>query len=506
MDVDFLKTRARFSSQQVAIRDPLKGKEWTYEDLNQRAVNLAHYLLAYGISKGDRVALFCPNDIAYFDLLFACTKIGAVLVPINWRLKPIEIKKILEDCHPKIVFFASNHKDRLEKLVPDSQMVDVDDMEYDLICETKIEKELPFVKVDKYSPAFIMYTSGSTGMPKGVMISHNGMIQNAMNGIVNWNFKMSDRTLVSAPMFHIVTLCGFAIPFILNGSQLIIERYFNPREAIELISDYKITHLFMVPTMYYTLLTHESFYPQALESVKVFISGGAPASDFVQKAFKKMGHTIINSYGLTEVGPNNFRILPEEVADHPKSIGKPIMFVRARIVDKEFQDVKRGDIGELILSGEHVCLGYWENSAETQKAFHGNYFCTGDLARQDQEGFYYIVNRKKELIITGGENVLPSEVEAVLNRHPLIKDSIVVGFDNAEFGESVGAAIQLEADFADYSKELNRYCLEHLAGYKAPKAYLVLEDFPRNAIGKIDKGQIQKWLTDYVKRHGQDII
>ncbi|MGL6299591.1 AMP-binding protein [Streptococcus iniae] len=185
------------------MRDPLKGKEWTYEDLNQRAVNLAHYLLAYGISKGDRVALFCPNDIAYFDLLFACTKIGAVLVPINWRLKPIEIKKILEDCHPKIVFFASNHKDRLEKLVPDSQMVDVDDMEYDLICETKIEKELPFVKVDKYSPAFIMYTSGSTGMPKGVMISHNGMIQNAMNGIVNWNFKMSDRTLVSAPMFHI---------------------------------------------------------------------------------------------------------------------------------------------------------------------------------------------------------------------------------------------------------------------------------------------------------------
>ncbi|MGT2932934.1 long-chain-fatty-acid--CoA ligase FadD [Streptococcus catagoni] len=498
MDVDFLKTRARYSSNKVAVYDPLKERSWTYSQLEKRAINLASYLLRYGISKGDRVALFSPNDISYYDLLFACTKIGASLVPLNWRLKPIEIKKIIEDCSPKLVFYASHHKDRLENIFTESQMIDVDSREYDLICEREVSSAIPHIKVDKYSPAFIMYTSGSTGMPKGVMISHNGMIQNALNGIASWNFKDTDSTLVSAPMFHIAAFCGLAIPFILHGASVVIERYFNPREAIQLIEDYQVTHLFMVPTMYYTLVTHESFNAKAFSSVQTMISGGAPASDYVQEVFSQYGHTIINSYGLTEVGPNNFRILPEEVAAHPKSIGKPIMFVGARIVDSEFQDVKQGEVGELLLSGQQVCQGYWENSAETEKAFHGKYFCTGDLARQDEDGFYYIVNRKKELIITGGENVLPSEVESVLNNHPLIKESVVLGYDNPEFGESVGAILLLEADFEDYAIHLNRYCLEHLAGYKVPKAYIVLDDFPRNAIGKIDKMQLKKMLNDAV--------
>lgn len=429
MNVDFLTTRARLSANQIALIDPDKGRKWTYDDLNQRAIRLATFLLKFGITKGDRIILFSPNDVAYFDLLFACTKIGAIMVPLNWRLKPIEIKKIIEDCRPSLAFYASHHKDRLESIFEDSRMIDIDSEDYQTICEEGPLTPLPNIKVDKMNPAFIMYTSGSTGMPKGVMISH----------------------------------------------------------------------LFMVPTMYYTLVTHEAFDADALQSVRVMISGGAPASDYVQAAFANLGHTIINSYGLTEVGPNNFRILPEEVPNHPKSIGKPIMFVSTRIVDAEFQDVAPGQVGELLISGEHMCLGYWENSSESQKAFHGKYFCTGDLARQDEEGFYYIVNRKKELIITGGENVLPSEVEAVLNRHPLVKDSVVLGFDNPEFGESVAAALILDGECQEYKKVLNHYCMDHLAGYKTPKAYLILDDFPRNAIGKVDKLALQKMINDNVE-------
>lgn len=499
MNVDFLTTRARLSANQIALIDPDKGRKWTYDDLNQRAIRLATFLLKFGITKGDRIILFSPNDVAYFDLLFACTKIGAIMVPLNWRLKPIEIKKIIEDCRPSLAFYASHHKDRLESIFEDSRMIDIDSEDYQTICEEGPLTPLPNIRVDKMNPAFIMYTSGSTGMPKGVMISHSGMIQNALNGIANWNFEQKDSTLVSAPMFHIAAFCGFAIPFLMNGSTVVIERYFNPREALDLIRNYRISHLFMVPTMYYTLVTHEAFDADALQSVRVMISGGAPASDYVQAAFANLGHTIINSYGLTEVGPNNFRILPEEVPNHPKSIGKPIMFVSTRIVDAEFQDVAPGQVGELLISGEHMCLGYWENSSESQKAFHGKYFCTGDLARQDEEGFYYIVNRKKELIITGGENVLPSEVEAVLNRHPLVKDSVVLGFDNPEFGESVAAALILDGECQEYKKVLNHYCMDHLAGYKTPKAYLILDDFPRNAIGKVDKLALQKMINDNVE-------
>lgn len=500
MEIDFLKTRARLSSDQIAVIDPLKERQWTYGQLHQRAINLAHYLLKRNISKGDRVALFAPNDVAYYDLLFACTKIGAIMVPLNWRLKPIEIEKIVKDCSPKFVLYAEHHKDRIESIFAEKDRIDIDSQYYDAIFSKPISEDLPELHIDKYSPAFIMYTSGSTGMPKGVMISHNGMIQNALNGIASWNFVANDSTLVSAPMFHIAAFGGFAIPFIVNGLTVVLQRYFNPLEAIQLIENYKITHLFMVPTMYYTLLTHDSFDSKALSSVKVMISGGAPASNFVQKSFEKFGYNIINSYGLTEVGPNNFRILASEVADHPKSIGKPLMFVGARIVDENFQDVKPGEIGELLLSGQHVFRGYWENSAETEKASYGKFFCTGDLAKQDEDGFYYIVNRKKELIITGGENVLPSEVETVLNNYPIVRDSVVLGYDNPEFGESVGAAIILNADCPDYEKEITRYCLEHLAGYKVPKAYLLLDEFPRNAIGKIDKLAIQKLLNQVLSK------
>lgn len=501
MNVDFISTRSRISADDIALIDPLKERKWTYSEVNNRAINLAKFLLEQGVEKGDRVDLFSPNDIAYFDLLFACTKIGAYLVPINWRLKPIEISKILEDCRPSIIFYANNHYDRLDGLFPIEKMIDIDSPIYDEICETNTDTKLPKIKVDKSSPIIIMYTSGSTGRPKGVLITHNGIIQNALNAISSWNFSNTDSTLASAPLFHIAGFAGMAIPFLVNGGSVIIERYFSPTISMDYIRDYKITYLFMVPTMYYTIITHEDFDEEIFQHVKLVSSDGAPPSEFVRKRFEQMGKTVINSYGLTEVGPNNFRILPEEVIGREQSIGKPIMFVEAIIVDSDYNEVEYGEIGELLLSSHHICAGYWENSAETEKAFYGNYFCTGDLARKDKDGFFYIANRKKELIITGGENVLPSEVESVLNKHEFVKDSVVVGFNNPEFGESVGAMVILDVDYDDTIEDtLKKYCVEHLAGYKTPKHYIFVDDFPKNAIGKIDKLSIVSEIEDDIKR------
>lgn len=494
MNLDWIKVRSLLTPDRTALIDPLKNKEWTYKAVNQRAENLARYLKKKGVVKGERVALYAPNDISYFDTLLACIKLGAIFIPLNWRLKPIEIKKVIEDAQPKVILHSSQISKRLALVDQSLLSLDVDSEEYQIVCETSSHEALPSESIELDSPVMLIYTTGTTGDPKGAIITHNGMINNSMNTIISWNITHKDSTIASAPMFHIAGISGIIIPLLLNGGKIIIDRFFDGKNTNEMIRYYKPTMLFMVPTMYYGLISAENFHKNNLASVHTFVAGGSPPLQKVIDYFAEEKLPLINSYGLTEAGPNNFKLTGETALQYPFSIGYPSFFIEAKIVDSEDKEVGVGQVGELLLAGQHTFAGYWNKAAETKEAFYGHYVRTGDLAKRDQNGLFYIVDRKKEMIITGGENVLPSEVEKVLNEYPDIKECVVVGYEHQRYGQSVGAAVVAIGERPTI-EELDEYMTAHLAGYKTPKQYLFLDAFPMNSVGKIDKREISRLLN-----------
>lgn len=495
VNLDWIKVRSLLTPERVGLVDPLKKIEWTYKEINVRAENLAHYLKQQGVVKGDRVALYAPNDLSYFDVLLASIKLGAIFIPLNWRLKPIEIKRVIEDAEPKLILHSSQISERLSFVDASLLSLDVDSEEYNEICESPNHVEFKSESLELDTPVMLIYTTGTTGDPKGAIITHNGMVNNSMNTIMSWNITHEDVTIASAPMFHIAGLSGIIIPLLLIGGKVIIDRFFDGAHTNELIKQYKPTMLFMVPTMYYGLISTEKFSKDNLESVHTFVAGGSPPLKEVVNYFVKENIPLINSYGLTEAGPNNFKLTGDIALQHPFSIGYPSFFVEAKIVDENDKEVEQGQVGELLIAGQHTFDGYWNNPEETKKAFLGAYVRTGDLAKKDEKGLFYIVDRKKEMIITGGENVFPSEVEKVLNDDPCVKNAVVVGYEHPRYGQSVGAALIYDGDRSNITA-LEQHAYDNLAGYKTPKQYLFLDTFPVNSVGKIDKREISRLLNE----------
>lgn len=491
MYADWIKTRAELSPEKRAVIEPEKqNKEWTYQQMNQRAENLAAYFVGKGIQMGDRVALYTPNDISHLDFLFACTKIGAVYIPLNWRLKPDELSAIIADAGPKLIAYTDDLKARVSRFLDNRLTLVINSIHYDEIVLSVPTKRFTSVKVDNESPAVLIFTSGTTGKPKGAMITHRAMVSNATNTVLSWGLTKDDSTITLSPMFHTAGLFSFVIPLLMVGGEVIFQTFFEVSETLDLARLFKPTMIFMVPTMYYLLAQSDCFDPKKLSSVKLFVSGGAPISMNVLSLFYEYRLPLINSFGLTEVGPNNFYIRPEDAAVKINSVGKPTLFTKVKIVDESMEEVESNEIGELLIKSESAFGGYWNNPEETKRTFYKGYVRTGDLAKKDENGFYYIVGRKKELIITGGENVMPSEVEDVLNHHPLVKDSVVIGYPNDKWGESVAAAVILNDKQQNFAEVLNEYAISKLAGYKTPKKYIQLNEFPKNSVGKIDKIQL----------------
>ncbi|PNY18681.1 long-chain-fatty-acid--CoA ligase FadD [Streptococcus parauberis] len=501
MKNDWLAERARLSGSRIAIIEAEKGHRWTFQQMNQRAINLAYYLQSQGIVPGDRVALFSSNDIAHFDLLFACTKIGAIFVPLNWRLRDTEVEQIVGDSDPKIILYSRIHKTRLSLVDERLLDLDIDSEEYNAIVNPDLNQVIVEQLFPSEDVAVLIYTSGTTGYPKGAMISHKAIITNALTSIPSWHLSDKDRGMTTTPMFHTAGLFCFTIPILVAGGQIVIQRFFYTDETIEIIRDFKPTKAFFVPTMCYMLADSDLFVKENFKSLEMVISGGAPLSEKVYRLFADLDLPLVNSYGLTEIGPNNFSIYPALQKSKPTSVGKPILFNTIRLVDENGQDVADGEIGELIISNEARFSGYWDKPEETAKTLKDGFVYTGDLARIDTDGDYFIVGRSKDMIITGGENVYPSEVETVLNHFPQVMDSAVFGIPAEQWGESVVAAIILKEGSGDIIEELRTFAREHLAGYKTPKRYYVLEEFPKSPVGKIDKKALLAMAKEEEAKH-----
>lgn len=503
MNYDWIQTRADYDERKAAVIDPYKGTEWSYQDLNVRAENLANYLQDNGVKRGDVVGIFAPNDVAVLDLLFACFKMGAVFLPMNWRLKPQEVESVVSDSGVEMIFYAKKHLESLEKVSDELIHMDIDSPDYDEIVNPKNHRPFKTVSVESDDLASLMYTSGTTGLPKGVIFTYDSFVSNVINTTLTYKINSSYTTILATPMFHVLGFNDTALPLLMTGGTLIIERYFNGEEMNDWMAEYQPDYLILIPTMYYGMLTADNFDIKNFKNIEFLIQGGSAPLPGVQKKFQSMGYTIINGYGLTEA-PLAMVNTPHNAIEKPLSIGKPVMYEDVRLLDDEFNEVKSGEIGELAVKGKNVTPGYWNKPEESEESFKDGYFLTGDLANKDEDGDIFIVDRKKDLIITGGENVLPSEVEAVISEHPLVAQAVVVGYKSPEFGESVSAAVMLTEEDPDFESKLDEYMREKLAGYKTPKMYLKIDDMPLTSTAKPAKMELQRLMNQKAQAQNQE--
>lgn len=488
---DWLERRAQYTPDKVAVIVEPGGARFTYRELNERADRAALALRAAGVGKGDRVAVLAQNGVEHLDVLFACGKLGAVFVPLNFRLTPAELAPQVGDAEPSLLLYGEPYAGvagALQGLCPVEALAD-----FTARGQAFAGQTCPGAPVAEADPWMILYTGGTTGRSKGAMLSHRMVTANAINTIASWQLRPDDVAPVFTPFFHTGGLNVLTTPLILLGGTLVLmQGAFDPGLAIEVVEKHGVTVLFLVPTMFQMVSEHPRFATAAFASVRFFISGGAPCPRPVMEAYWAKGKVFKQGYGLTEVGPNNF-VLPDSLCRRkPDSVGFPTLFTQVRLTDPEGRDVPPGTVGEVWLAGPHVCSGYWRNEAASRAANPDGWFRTGDLAYRDTDGCYYIVDRKKDMFISGGENVYPLEVETVLYQHPAVAECAVIGVPDPRWGEVGLAVVVLRPGHPVTADDLLAHCRDRLARYKVPKAIEFRDSLPRSAAGKILKRELRR--------------
>ena len=488
--MDWLEQRASLTPRKKAMIDEENNKIWTYSELNGRASATANWLYSRGVRKGDRVALLSPNHISYFDLLFACGKIGAIFVPLNWRLSQYELSIILADCTPILIGIHQ----QFETLTPlltneglSSFLVGEESYETIVSYPAKMAVMEPILETDALA---MIYTGGTTGKSKGVVLSHRAVLWNAVNTIVSWSLSMDDTTITYLPMFHTGGLNALSLPILMAGGTVVIGDSFSGAKAVESLQRYRCTIVLLVPTMYHSLIHSKEFEASVFPDMKVFLSGAAPCPLQIYEAFYKKGLAFKEGYGLTEAGPNNFYISPKEAEIKRGSVGKPMLFNAIKLIKSEGSEARTNEVGEILIKGKHSFSFYWNQEQATQETVKDGWIYTGDLAKRDEDGYFYIVGRKKDMIISGGENVYPLEIEHWLAGHLEINEAAVIGLPDEKWGERVTAFISLKNPIED--DELKRYCESKLGSYKIPKQFIRLKELPKTHVGKIDKNKLKE--------------
>ncbi|PLS83209.1 MAG: long-chain fatty acid--CoA ligase [Chloroflexi bacterium] len=505
---DWLGKRELLTPDRLALVADATGSRYTYRQLNERANRLANALRhTFGIRKGDRVAVLAKNCVEYLDALFATGKLGAILVPLNWRLSVEELAYQLNDCTACVLlvgpeFAATGHALRAQTPVAaliafGDPRVDGAPQYDDLLAHATDEPVTEEIELD--DPHIILYTSGTTGRPKGAVLPHRVLVWNSLNTNVGWELRADDVSVIHTPLFHTGGINVLTIPLLHAGGTLVLMREWDPQRCLQLIERERVTVFFAVPTMFQQLLSMPNFVQTDFSSVRFFISGGAPCPVPLIEAYQARGIPFRQGYGLTEVSVNCFTLNPEDAIRKVGSVGRPIFHLDARVVDPVGQDVGPGEIGELWLRGPIVCAGYWNNLEATREAISDGWFHTGDLARLDDEGYYYIVDRKKDMFISGGENVYPAEVERTLYEHPAVLECAVIGVPDERWGEVGCAVIVVRVGTMLTPGEVVHHCQQQLARYKVPKHVLFVDELPRNSGGKVLKPLLRNQFSTQVR-------
>ena len=492
--------RAQLSGDHVAF--VCADERLTYGEFDARTSRLARALVEQaGVRRGDRVAALLLNSVEFMELLFATAKIGAIFAPINFRLAAPEIGFILADLGADVLVMheqlTAGRTALAEPGVRVRRVVTVGPDYEDLLAAGE-PRDLD-MDVDPRDIAMIMYTSGTTGRPKGAMLTHANTIANAQNACATMGrgLRESDVTVTVAPMFHIGGLGVHSLPFVYVGARNVVVPAFDPAGMLELMARERATVQFLVPAMWAALMRVPDFGTYDLSPLELAVSGGAPTPLPVIDFFTGRGVPFQEGFGMTETAPAVSLLDAEHVKDKAGSIGRALFRLDARIVDADDRDVPAGTVGELVVRGDNVFAGYWMLPEATAEAFRGGWFHTGDLGRMDDEGFITLVDRKKDMIISGGENVYPVEVEQVLCRYPGLLEVAVIGVPDEKWGETVVAVAAAEPTAEVTGEALIAYARERLAHFKCPTRVELVDALPRNATGKVLKTELRRRYTGH---------
>jgi fatty-acyl-CoA synthase len=504
---DWIARRARRHPEATALIDGDSGRAISYAELDDSVSALAAALHELGVRRGDRIAMLMENSPEFAQVLFAAANLGAIAVPVNFRLAPAEVGYLLADSGAMALAVS----DRFAPLAAEAlsgphavRQVLTSGAPLDgfpsaavpeLIAATTARRG-PDPAVRDDDVCVIMYTSGTTGSPKGAMLTHGNMLWNAINLLTAGDGLAGAVTIAVAPMFHIGALALSVLPILYAGGTVITIRAFEPRRTLELVQEHRVTTQFMVPAMWSAMAQVPDFDTFDTSSVRCALCGGAPTPLPVIEFYQRHGWTFQEGFGMTETTATALVLAAEFVVSHAGSVGLPVMHLDARIVDESDDDVAVGEVGELVLRGPNVFAGYWGRPVETAEAMRGGWFHSGDLGRADADGFVTLVDRKKDMIISGGENVYPIEVEQALFRHPGVADVAVIGTPDARWGETVVAVVvpaspedPLEAD------AVIAFARERIAHFKCPRRVEFVDELPRTATGKILKRELRERFT-----------
>ena len=449
----------------------------------------------HGVESRCRVAILARNCAEIFELQFACGKIAAIAVPLNWRLTEKELDYIVKDCSPTVLLYDAKFRDTALYLQEHCQISTL--LEIDTENKTNAYEQALAAQTGACSPApmthddttMIMYTSGTTGHPKGAEITHQMNFYNSVNLGVPGGISPDTVHLVALPLFHTGGLNCYANPTLHAGGQVLLLRDFTPAAALKTMGDVDlgVTHFFAIPAAYQFMMLHADFESTDFSRIKVAGVGGAPCAETILKVWLDKGVSVFQGWGMTETSPGGTALNAEDAVRKLGSAGKPVMHTEIKIVDEDGNAVPQGDVGELLIQGPNITPGYWNDAAATADAFVDGWLKTGDAARFDDEGFIYIVDRSKDMYISGGENVYPAEIENVLYQLPEVAEAAVIGIPDRRWGETGMAVLVLKKGKTLENKAVIAHCRKNLAKFKVPHAVEHIDVLPRNATGKVLK-------------------
>jgi len=481
----------------------------TYAQLNARACRLANALLSLGLTRGDRVAALLPNCPQFLEAYFAAAKIGAVFVPLNFRLAGPEIGRLLDSCAAEVLIYGDEFIESIAPLPRSAsfprRLVRVaastvhavplaTTREYESWIGEFPDSE-PNVDVAIADDQLIVYTSGTTGDPKGAVLTHGNTLFSSLTKIIDFSLTPSDTIAVFGPLFHVGPLMDLTIPTLQRGGTVVLgrSRGFDPEHLLAVLEKERATVVTIYPAMWRRVLALPAPGRYDLSSLRLLLTGGEPMPAALLGAiYERFPIPFVNTYGSTEGGPVTTFLRPEDRFEKIGSIGKPAFGVQVRIVDEHGDEVEPGSVGELVVRSPVVCRGYWKHPDATAAAPRNGWWHTGDLARTDGEGFLWIAGRKKDMIISGAENIYPVEIEAVISTLDGVAEVAVVGMPDAQWGEAVAAFVVRKPGSEVDETRILEHCRVKLAGYKKPRHIFFVDELPRTTVGKVSRGALRR--------------
>lgn len=505
---DWLGRWAELVPDRVAIHETRTGRDHTYGRLDDRAARLAVALReGLDVSRGARVAMLAGNRAEVFEAYFACVKAGLTFTPLNWRLAVPELEGIVRDAEPEVLIHDDEHVETAAALrehatvsrgIALGERTRADDRSYVELLEQARPRKIGAVGLEDVS--LVLYTSGTTGLPKGVRVPWRQVLFNAVNTTVACELGAGDVALACLPLFHTGGLHCLATPLLHRGGRVVLTPTFDPEQSTELLESGEVTTTIAVPVMY-RAMGDAGLGRRPIPTLRSLLCGGAPLPLPLLESYHEAGLPLRQGYGLTEVGPNCFTLAPLEGPDRLGSVGLPMFHSEARLVDDAGREVAPETPGELWLRGPHVCAGYLNAPEQTAAVLdEAGWFHTGDTMRRSEGGVFYPVGRKKNMFISGGENVYPAEVENVLSGHPAVHDVAVIPVADERWGQVGLAAIVVAPGHPQpQTEQLRAWARERLAAYKVPKHWRIVEQLPVTSSGKVQREQLARQLFERVE-------